>query len=154
MATALGEIMSLEARSGFRRFVGTRVDARIVLTQAALLETLRRFTDIPRSLTLRIEAGNHIVLGYAGFKAGAVIAEAVDMQHKHLQLWLDSRLVGWALRYLFRSPGVIVTGRRLLIELEHLNVFARYRLAWDQVRAVAVSTAPGTVRVQFEIEVV
>jgi len=146
--------MSVEARSGFRRLVGTRVDGTIALTQDALLEALRQFPDIPRALTLRIEANNHVVLGYAGFQVGALLADAVDLKRKRLQLRLDSIAIGWALRYLIRSPGVIVRGRDVSIEFERWAVFATYRMAWDHIRMVALSTAPGAVRVRFAIDVV
>jgi hypothetical protein len=151
--TAIDEIVSRELNTGLRQLVGTRISAAIEVSEAVIQSALLEMPDVPPTLKLQLAPANEIVVSYGVVRVTAVLADALDLSGPRLVVELRSTIIAWGLQQMIKTPGISVSGRRVMIDLARMDALANLRSLWPHFRAIRLKTVAGALFVQVDFAV-
>jgi len=143
-----------EVENGCRRLRGTRVSGSIPIRQAIVDQALAQSPAAGRGVRIEILADNKLLVHYGAIHVEAVLEEVVETgASPRLSVLLSSSMIAWTLKRTISIPGVEIDGRRVTVDVASIAAVAPYRSLLPYVTAMRLSTAQGTITVQFEISI-
>lgn len=134
---------------------GTNASGTIQVAEHSLNELLSMWTHgAAHQPVVELLPRNRVAVRYGLFHARAELPQALDPgPSPKLTFHLASLLVAIGLKALVHAPFLHVHGRRLTIDLARLPGPQPWREMMLHFRRLAFETAPGALRVAFEIDI-